>query len=498
MQVLPQPAQGVRGWISYLDAGIYFFFILFAILLPWSIKGARYAWMVAFALWLVQVVFGRKPIRQQPLAAPLLAYLLLSAVSTAFSYDPYLSWPHMRLVCWGVMVGLLFAQNLQRLSQVRTLILLLLLSATAVAGFTAWQYLHGIGLQIVEWSADSPLTRAGLRGDDILVSANGHRLRSPQDIPSSVQGLPPDTVVQVRYLRGLPLRKKETLIRADQFASAVLPGSGMTFRFGRPSRAEGTLKHPMVLAEVMMPLACLAWALMLGTNSRKRALQLLFALIFVALTATVFATLARAALTGLLVGCFVAAIAMGSRRSKLLLVSVLLVVAAGGALWVDHTRGLQWIDLSDPGTRYRLVMWQDGMRLALHHPLTGVGMETIQNHWTEWNLRGFSEFKRFWHFHSDIVQISAERGFLTLAAWLWFVVGYLMYLVRLVSRMRTRSQYAWSLTVGILGGFVAFLFVSLVQYTLGDDTMLMLLFFLYGTSVAIERMRSDTTALDVA
>ena len=54
----------------------------------------------------------------------------------------------MKLVCWTALIATLFAQNLERLSQVRTLVLLLLLSATAVGGFTAWQYLRGMGLKI--------------------------------------------------------------------------------------------------------------------------------------------------------------------------------------------------------------------------------------------------------------------------------------------------------------------------------------------------------------
>lgn len=487
----------MRGWTGSLETGIYFFFILFAILLPWSIKGARYAWMAAFVLWLLQVVFGCKPVGEQPLVLPLLAYLVMSGISTAFSPDPYLSWPHMRLVCWTVMVGILFAQNLHRLSQIRTLVVLLLLSATAVAGFTAWQYTHGLGLQIVEWTPDAPLIRAGLRGDDILVSANGRSLRSQQDLRRVVQGLSPDSTVRIRYLRGLPLRKKETFLRAGQLAEAAEPVPNNTFKLGKPMRAEGTLKHPMVLAEVMMPMACLAWALMLGAWS-KRTAQVVFALIFLALTATVFLTQARAALTGLLMGCFIAAAIMASPRIKVRLIAALLLIAVGGGLWVHHTRGLKWIDLSDPGTRYRLVMWQDGLRLAASHPLTGVGMETIQNHWPEWRLRGFSEYKKFWHFHSDIIQIAAERGVLTLAAWLWFVVGYVVYLARLLRSMRAQSQlFAWALTTGILTGFVGFLFVSLVQYTLGDDSMLMLLLFCYGAAAAMERILREPGKLDV-
>ena len=115
-------------------------------------------------------------------------------------------------------------------------------------------------------------------------------------------------------------------------------------------------------------------------------------------------------------------------------------------------------------------MWKDGARLALQHPLFGVGMDSVQNHWPEWNLQGFARFHAFWNFHSDIVQLAAERGLLTLAAWLWFVVAYLVYLLRLLPRLRQRTRFGWAVVTGILTGFVAFLLTSLVESSLGDDT----------------------------
>ncbi len=126
-------------WVRWLEGLIFFFLILFAILLPHSIKGARHAWMAAGLLWLAKLAIERKRPFPQPLSAPLLAYVVLSGISTALSPDPYLSWPRMKIVCL-VLAGIVVAQNLQRLSQVRILVWLLLLSGLAAAAFTAWQY----------------------------------------------------------------------------------------------------------------------------------------------------------------------------------------------------------------------------------------------------------------------------------------------------------------------------------------------------------------------
>ncbi len=480
-----------------LSAAIFLFFALFAILLPWSIKGARYAWMAAFCLWLFALIAERKRLYPQPLVLPLFAYIVLSGLSCAFSYEPYMSWPHMKLVCWTALIATLFAQNLGRLSQVRTLILLLLLSATAVGGFTAWQYLRGVGLRIVSIRFGTPLHLAGLRPDDILAAVNHHSLHSQKDLVNAVAALPPSDTVRVRFLRDSPVRRKETVARAGDFLQGGKLTTTIVLTKGVPKRAAGTLGHYGKLAEVFAPIGCLAWTLMLGTPARKRWRQLFFALAFLAIAATVFATQSRSALSGLLAGCMIALLFMAPRRTRPWLISALLVLALGAGFWIQHTRGLKWVDLRDPGTQYRLLMWKDGAHLAMQHPLFGVGMDSIQNRWPEWNLQGFARFHAFWNFHSDIVQLAAERGLLTLAAWLWFVVAYLVYLLRLLPRLQQRTRFGWAVGTGVLSGFVAFLITSLVESSLGDDTLVMLLFFCCGVAIAMERMLGERGAIDV-
>ncbi len=495
----PTPPRTYNGPANtFLHAVIFFFFGLFAILLPWSIKGARYAWIAAFYLWLVWLLVQRKRLYPQPLVSPLLAYIVLSGLSCVFSYEPYMSWPHMKLVCWTALIATLFAQYLSRLSQVRAVILLLLLSATAVGGFTAWQYARGIGLRIVSIEHDSPLNFVGLRPDDTLVAINGRSVHSLSAMIQAATAVPGDTTVRVRFLRGFPVRHKQTFARASDFIAGGRLTPALVLAKARPYRAQGTLGHPGILAEVLAPIGCLAWALMLGTPPRRRLHQLFFAIIFLAITATVFATQSRAPLSGLIVGCMIALFFMTPGRVRLWLIAALIVLAVGAAFWIQHARGLKWVDMSDPGTQYRLAMWKDGAYLATQHPLLGVGMGSIQDHWQQWNLQGFARFHEFWNFHSDIVQLAAERGLLTLAAWLWFVVAYIVYLLRLLPRLRRRTLFGWAVAVGILTGFIAFLVTSLAESSLGDDTLVMLLFFCVGIALAMERMLTQRAAIDVA
>ena len=495
----PLGDQTYRGPVTdFLRGATFLFFGLFAILLPWSIKGARYAWFAACFLWIASLIVERKRLHPQPLALPMLAYIVLSGISCALSYEPYMSWPHMRLVCWTALIATLFAQNLERLSQVRLLVLLLLLSASAVGGFTAWQYLRGVGLKIAFIGQGSPLYDAGLRPEDTLVAINEHSIHVPNDILHAVANVRPDAAVRVRFLRDSPVRHKETFARAGDFIADGRVTPTILLVKSVPYRASGTLGHYGKLAEVFAPIACLAWALMLGTPGSKRGRQILYAVMFLAVMGTVFATQTRSALSGALLGCMIALFLMAPRRARLWLISALLVLAVAAVFWIQHTRGLRWVDRRDPGTQYRQLMWKDGVRLAVQHPWFGVGMDSVQNRWPEWHLQGFAKFQQFWNFHSDLVQLAAERGFLTLAAWLWFVVAYFIYLLRLMSRVRHRTRYGFAVITGIFTGFVAFLLTSLVESSLGDDTLVMLLFFCVGVAIAIERMLTSRGAVDVA
>src|ERR1039457_4174391 len=181
----PLRSSQATRWVRWLEGLIFFFLILFAILLPHSIKGARYAWMAAGLLWLAKLAIEHKRPFPQDLSTPLLAYIVLSGISTALSPDPYLSWPRMKVVCL-VLAGVVVAQNLKRLSQVRILVLLLLLSGVAAAAFTAWQYTYGMGVQVKYIAPSADLYRAGIHAGDIVTRIYDRSVHTPEQLTKVV------------------------------------------------------------------------------------------------------------------------------------------------------------------------------------------------------------------------------------------------------------------------------------------------------------------------
>jgi len=246
-----------------------------------------------------------------------------------------------------------------------------------------------------------------------------------------------------------------------------------------------------------MQIGCMAWALMIATGRGQLGWRVFFGIAFVGITAAMFATETRAAVVGLVVGCLLALLVLIRGVPRMTAILVLLAILAGAFLWIQHTRRIEWVDRKDIGTHFRVLMWEDGIRLVREHPWFGVGMETVRVHYGEWNIRAFIQYNVQSHFHSTFLQIAVERGIPALLAWMWFSVAYFVFLFRLIWRVRTQSRFACGAAAGVLAGFAAFTLSSVVHYNLGEESLAMILFFYYGLAAAMDRMTLIPGAIDV-
>ncbi len=123
-------AIGRQRWI---DAALFFCFILFVLCAPIATKGAVTAFRAALLLWLAKILTERRKLERQPLALPLLLFLVFTTVSTIFSTEPLLSWGRMRGVT-ELTIALLVGQTLKNLRQVKILTYLLLAACLVSVG----------------------------------------------------------------------------------------------------------------------------------------------------------------------------------------------------------------------------------------------------------------------------------------------------------------------------------------------------------------------------
>ena len=132
------------------------------------------------------------------------------------------------------------------------------------------------------------------------------------------------------------------------------------------------------------------------------------------------------------------------------------------------------------------------------HLLFGIGMDSIKSHWREWGLFDHGRLP-MGHMHSNLLQIALERGVLALLAWLILLGVYARVLWRILRRKFPQSisnesllDQSWidrGIALGALGGLVGFFASGFVHYNWGDSEVMMVMYFVMGLSLVVDRER---------
>jgi O-antigen ligase len=162
----------------------------------------------------------------------------------------------------------------------------------------------------------------------------------------------------------------------------------------------------------------------------------------------------------------------------------ILVGIAAALFWARETRHLpRWYGEEDGS---RVMMWGDSPRLILHHPLLGIGWDSVFSHGRLWNLHAYKAYpNKLSHFHSTTIQIAVDAGVLGLTVWFWLLVAWFRLLIRNLRLARNRNWFSRGMTLGLLGSAAGFVIASSVHYTLGDGEVMGALWLLMGCAVAL-------------
>ncbi len=497
----PSSAEEKRQSVRFgrwIDHTLSFLLFLSVLAIPHSVKGMQHPYKVAALLWLAALAFGFRKALPQPLTTPLFLYLVLTAISTILSPTPVLSWDRMKIVLL-LFVAILFAQNLRSLRQIKFLVSVLLFSSVLSAGYTAWQYAAGIGVKVSGLAPGSEPAKAGIIAGDIIQSIDGHQVRTPEQLRSDTKRAAPEEIIDLQLLRGQqqgkPLCRESIRIGSQQLASGI---PSMQLAVGKPDRAQGFLGHFVTYAEVLLQIALLAWGLLIAGVQRKQHAKWIFAFVFMAMVGTIAATQTRSALGAVLLAAFVVLL-IGSRGSlRIAALAGFSVALVASTLWIWHARGYFWVDMRDLGTQYRVMVWKDGLSLVRRHPLFGVGMESVRVFSDQWGMRAYKDFHVQGHFHSTPIQLAAERGLPALGAWMWLMIAYLAFLKRLIDRVRSADWFLLGIVLGITGSVIGFLVEAVVQYNMGEEQVVTVLWLFMGLAVALDRILREGDAVTMS
>ncbi len=255
-------------------------------------------------------------------------------------------------------------------------------------------------------------------------------------------------------------------------------------------RVHCTMSIYMTFAGVLILIAPLALAQLLFNAHGRRSLWLVVALLMVIWA--LLMTQTRSAWLGLVAGF---ALIVGFRKKLFLpvlpLLPLSLFLLSPDAI---KQRISSLFDPTDVTFNDRLFMWQSGLEIIRDHPWTGIGMGGLKRVYREYK-HPLASTEGTSHLHSNALQVTAERGFIGLAFWLWIWVAYVGHVWRIHRSLAPEWGAAKALVVGSLACIIGFHVAGLFEYTFGDSEVIQLVYFVMALPFLAHQRPPDSDPL---
>lgn len=485
-------------------------FAVYALAAPHSIAGSWMGLSAAVAGWLARTLVTRKTgLRRTPFDLPLWLFVAWTALSSFLSVEPGRIVP--KLV--NVITFLMFYLAQAMLTRRAAVALAAVMVASGVAG-SLWgtgELALGRGVVIRGLRADSPLrSSTELAAGDAVWRVNKRRVASAGEIDEAMRQTRAGERVKLSVIKSGEHVEWEGPVVTEELKRAASPsgieGGGPTRSF----RASGWTRHYGTFAEALQMIAQLALGFALARWRRRSSEEgteaaeaqrrtgggragrawlagaWLPSAAFALLAAGIALTAMRTVLVAFAVGaCVVVWRATAGGRARALVGLAVAVVLALGALAVWRTRAEGALVLRDASASLRLQVARVAFERSLARPVFGHGMDAIHLHWREWG------FPALLHAHSTPLQIAFDRGFPALLLWLWLMLAFWLAAARAERTWRESDDApTHGLALGIKGALAGFLASSLVNYNFGDAEVVLLLWWMMGTTVKL-RMRAE-------
>ena len=486
--------------VRWLERTAFVFLVLMVVTAPHSIAASQASWILGLLATVVRIALKpRITFRFKALDIALWAFFLWAVISSVFSYEPAISLDKLR----GVSLFLVFYfayLNIRRLPTVYFLAFALIFSCMVNVAWVIGERITGRGVEVHGLAPDGPLSKLKVIEGATLLSANGRKIHSPEELISQVEQNGSAKILVYQY---------EFYIEDNINRDDLLPGTTANEKLGIADwsksynwRAQGFFGHFTTYAEALQLIASLLFGLIIATLTRPRdrselsengllrfltSSPLLIATLG-AISLALLLTVTRASQLAFMVSAFLIIVLSGSRKLLAAAGIIAIPVILGGLLFLQETRKVGFVDTSDESTLYRLTMWKDGLRLSTtnaHNFVFGLGMDSIKKHWQEWGM-----FDGGWlplsHFHSTPIQLLVERGLPALLIWLAVLWFYIRALWRGLIYEKERhkkgegEKFAFGVLLACFGACVGFFVSGLVHYNLGDGEVAMIFYLLMG------------------
>jgi O-antigen ligase len=264
-------------------------------------------------------------------------------------------------------------------------------------------------------------------------------------------------------------------------ANRALLGSGILsclysvlyfiFKASPGERITGFMGHYMTQAGLLVLFSCMALSMFLFSKDKIR---FLWGLGFILALVSLPLTLTRSAWVGLVI---IVCIILLSYKPKFL---IIIPVAIGLFFLLSPShmkkRALSIFSLKTATNQARLEYIRAGIKVIKGYPLFGTGPNTVNVEIMkqEYGLSDDAK-KDAVHLHNNVIQIGAERGLLTLLAWITFMVWTFASLVKL---LKNKNPLVHVLSVAALAALFGLSTTGLFEYNFGDSEITTLFLYL--------------------
>lgn len=491
------PSNTTDAWLERLA---FIFLILTFAFAPHSIAATQSAWLIGMTVWLVRSFRSPRPsLKFGLLDAGIIGLFLWTVITALASYDPPTSL--VKLKGAGAFLIFYFAvSNLRSFRSVFFVGLVLIGSCMVNVVWVPIERAIGRGVEIHQVDPRGPLSRALLEEGDTLLSANRQPLSSPEIL---LEVLERDNVVDLKFYRpdfDFTVKVERDWLLGGPSANEKL-GIGHWDR-SHNWRSDGFYGHYTTYAEVLQLIGSLLLGILVASFSVWRYREptsvggqptlnaiMLLGVGFLLLAFALLLTITRAPQLALIISAF-SIVLLGLGRKWLVISAMLIVpIAIGGLIFLERSREVGFFDSKDESTRYRTVMFKDGIRIWSDSPRNmffGVGMDSVKKYWSEWGMFEGGKMPVS-HFHSTPLQLLVERGIPGLAFWMLLMGAYLRSLWRWIENYSNADWRARGILLGCFGATVGFLVSSVVHYNFGDQEVAMTFYLLMAMAVGTGR-----------
>lgn len=301
---------------------------------------------------------------------------------------------------------------------------------------------------------------------------------------------------EILTLAGLPLafvvikRRAQGRLIVDginlMVALLSLYGLGqLLFGYGAlEQRIRGRFSHYMTFSGVLLIADLLLIAYLVSKPARWRDWRWVA---LVAINLALVASLTRGAWVALAVTLVILAVVRAPRSLFALVPAGALVVALAPEM--VRSRVLSIGDLTNPSNYDRVCMAEAGLRMIAERPFLGHGAGMVAERYPIYR-HPTAPRARVEHLHNTFLQLAAERGLLSLAAYLWLMGAALVVSYRGYRRARDRPDGGddEALYLGAFLALVAFNLAGLFEANWRDTEIQRLVLFLIALPYLLDRL----------